>query len=129
MNEEISFINPVNIRDEKIINLALLGYKKIHISRELGISRNTIDMVLRSPQGQQALRDGFQSVDHALMRLPEQVGRAMENIELVQDIERAKFYTLEERKLLLDAAKLVLCVAAKFQELNKAVIKPLNNVI
>jgi predicted transcriptional regulator len=122
-------ISPLDIRDEKILNLALLGYRKTHISNELGISRKTVDMVIRSPQGQQALREGYQGIDHALMALPEQIGKAMQNIDLVQDIGNRNIYSIEERKLLLDAAKLVLGVAAKFQELNKEVIKPLNNVI
>ena len=113
-----------NIRDKKIWNLTLLGWSKSRIADELHISRTTVCMVVNSEYGQAQLSEMYQSIEQPLMMLPELVGLSLSQLRNVLKGQ----YNADKAKGIVDAAKLVLGVAAKFKELDRDVIRSVSHI-
>lgn len=115
MIESEQKIDATFIRDEKIFNLTLLGWSKTRIASELGISRTVVSMVVNSDYGQKRLAEMYETVDQAMVRLPELVGIATHQLKNVLEGN----YHSEKSKTIIEASKLVFGIAAKFKELDR----------
>jgi len=124
MNEVTEKVSYQNIRDEKIWNLTLLGWSKSRIADELHISRTTVCMVVNSDYGQKRLAEMYESIEQPLMMLPELVGLSLNQLRNVLEGR----YAADKAKGIVDAAKLVLGVAAKFKELDRDVIRSVSHI-
>jgi predicted transcriptional regulator len=116
MNEINHKLDAQNIRDEKIWNLTLLGWSKTRIAKELNLSRTTVTMVVSSDYGQKRLSEMYETIEQPLMVLPELVGLATNQLKNVLEGQ----YYGEKAKTIIDAARLVFGVAAKFKELDSS---------
>lgn len=106
-------IDATNSRDNKIIVLTAAGWTKSAIARELGIHRVTVANVVNSDWGQRYLLELYESTDHALQNnLVELVGLSAQSLKEVFEGK----HSTERSKVLIDAAKLVFGVTAKFKE-------------
>lgn len=117
MSENEQKIDAAFIRDEKIWQLTLLGWSKVRIANELRISRSVVAMVVNSPYGQQRLSEMYETIEQPLMALPELVGLATNRLKAVLEGQ----YPAEKSKTIIDAARLVFGVAAKFKELDREI--------
>ena len=124
MNEITQKLDAQNIRDAKIWNLTLLGWSKSQIAKELQISRTTVSMVIHSEYGQKRLGEMYQSIEQPLMMLPELVGLSLNQLRNVLEGTCGA----EKSKSIVDAAKLVLGVAAKFKELDRNVVRAVTHI-
>lgn len=124
MNEVTQKLDAQNIRDEKIFNLTILGWSKSRIAEELQISRTTVTTVINSPFGQKRLIELYQTIEQPLMMLPKLVGLSLHQLENVLE-GRIRGDTA---KSIIDAAKLVLGVAAKFKELDRDVVRTVTHI-
>ena len=127
MNEITEKLAYQNIRDEKIWNLTLLGWSKSRIADELQISRTTVCMVVNSEYGQKRLAEMYENIEQPMTMLPELVGLSLNQLRSVLEGR----YNADKAKGIVDAAKLVLGVAAKFKELDRDVIRSvihINNI-
>lgn len=113
-----------SIRDEKIFNLTLLGWSKVRIANELQISRNTVAMVVNSTYGQNRLAEMYETIEQPLMALPELVGLSLNQLRGVLEGQ----FDSDKSKGIIDAAKLVLGVAAKFKELDLAAVRSVTHI-
>jgi hypothetical protein len=106
-----------HFRNEKIISYTLMGMSMSRIANELGIHRSTVKMVLRSEGVQQRLNEEFQSIEHAMISLPEITGIALEKLKaLLEPNENAGYRSLESKKLELEIIKTALNLATKVRE-------------
>lgn len=106
-------IDATNSRDNKIVVLTAAGWTKSAIARELGIHRSTVAGVVNSEWGQRYLLELYESTDHALQNnLVELVGLSAQSLKEVFEGK----HSTERSKVLIDAAKLVFGVTAKFKE-------------
>lgn len=124
MNELSQKLDAQNIRDEKIFNLTLLGWSKVRIANELKISRTTVSMVVNSSYGQNRLAEMYETIEQPLMALPELVGLSLNQLKNVLEGQ----HDGEKSKSIIDAAKLVLGVAAKFRELDLAAVRDVTHI-
>ena len=124
MNEITDKLAYQNIRDDKIFNLTLLGWSKSRIANELHISRTTVCMVVNSEYGQKRLAEMYECIEQPLMVLPELVGLSLNQLRNVLEGR----YNADKAKSIVDAAKLVLGVAAKFKELDRDVIRSVSHI-
>jgi hypothetical protein len=107
-----------HFRNEKIISLTLMGLSMSRVASELGIHRSTVKMVLKSEGVQQRLNQEFQSVNHAMISLPEITGIALEKLKaLLEPNENAGYRSLESKKLELEIIKTALNLATKVREI------------
>lgn len=74
-------------------------------------------MVVNSDYGQRRLSEMYETVDQAMVGLPELVGIATHQLKNVLE----GHYHSEKAKTIIEAAKLVFGVAAKFKELDREV--------
>ena len=115
MNQPPQKVDSRKIRDDKIFQLTLLGHSKIRIAKELGISRYTVAEVINSIYGQKKLTEMYETVEQAMGSFPEVVGLAtlqLKNV-LKGECDHRKARTI------IDAARLVFGVVAKFKELDR----------
>lgn len=124
MNEINQKLDANIIRDEKIFNLTLLGWSKSRIATELQISRTTVSLVVNSDYGQNRLAEMYSTIEQPLMMLPELVGLSLNQLKTVLK----GGYNSEQSKSIIDAAKLVLGVAAKFKELDLATVRAVTHI-
>jgi transposase len=114
-----------HFRNEKIISLTLMGLSMSRVASELGIHRSTVKMVLKSEGVQQRLNQEFQSVNHAMISLPEITGIALEKLKAL--LERndggayrrndAAYRSLDSQKFDLEVIKVTLNLATKIKEI------------
>lgn len=111
------------MRDEKIWRLTLLGWSKTRIADELGISRGVVTDVVNSPYGQKKLAEMYETVEQAMVGLPELVGLATNGLRGVL-LDK---YGHTRAKEIIEVSKLVFGIAAKFKELDRE-IKTVNQL-
>jgi predicted transcriptional regulator len=124
MNEITQKLDAQNIRDAKIWNLTLLGWSKSRIADELQISRTTVSIVVNSEYGQKRLAEMYENIEEPLLMLPELVGLSLNQLRHVLEGTCGA----EKSKSIVDAAKLVLGVAAKFKELDRNVVRAVTHI-
>lgn len=124
MSEIEQKIDANRIRDEKIFSLTLLGWSKTRVANELNISRNTVSMVIGSSYGQGKLAEMYECIEQPLMMLPELVGMSLNELKNVLK----GGYSVEKSKSIIDAAKLILGVAAKFKELDRDAVRTVTHI-
>lgn len=112
------------VRDEKIYNYTLLGWSKVRIAEELGLHRSTVAMVINSIHGQKRLSEAYESIDQAMVGIPELVGLATQQLKSVLEGGCSD----RKSKTIIDAARLVFGIAVKFKELDRGVVKTVSNV-
>ena len=110
-----------HFRNEKIVNLTLLGYSMSRVATEMKISRATVRMVLKSKPAQEKLYEAFQSIDHAMIGLPEVTGMALAKLKILIDEDVGR--NLEQKKFELECVKVALGLATKFRELQSNVVQ------
>jgi transposase len=124
-NEANKPLDADHFRNEKIISYTLLGMSMSRIASELGIHRSTVKMVLKSEGVQQRLNEEFQSIEHAMISLPEITGIALEKLKAL--LERndggayrrndAAYRSLDSQKFDLEVIKVTLNLATKIKEI------------
>ena len=81
-------------------------------------------MVVNSEYGQKRLAEMYECIEQPLMVLPELVGLSLNQLRNVLEGR----YNADKAKSIVDAAKLVLGVAAKFKELDRDVIRSVSHI-
>ena len=121
VGDEDPEIDRDHFRNEKIVNLTLLGYSMSRVASEMSISRSTVRMVLKSKPAQEKLYEAFQSIDHAMIGLPEVTGMALAKLKVL--IEEGGCRNLEQKKFELECVKVALGLATKIREIQGNVIQ------
>lgn len=81
-------------------------------------------MVVNSGYGQNRLSEMYETIEQPLMMLPELVGLSLNQLKNVLEGRCDS----DKSKSIIDAAKLVLGVAAKFKELDLAVVRDVTHI-
>lgn len=75
-----------DLRDEKIISLALQGLSSRRIATQLGVHRDTVSQVIKSSEGQKAIAEAITSVQQATqIMLPRLFTKSLIALESVLD--------------------------------------------